>query len=166
MKPQAASHMQYLLLHVARKTQASVTAQAADTSWQTGRLAIKIQEQTLAEKIVFAPGNCEVKLEWVWWLDGRVWQGHKAFSRGPQGLVHRITEGFSDRHSYGLSGSFHNCKFSPDDDDLYENSCRTIVDTFFIGRYVLVSLLSVTFLGSLFLVLVHHILEPVYAKPL
>ncbi|TFJ99400.1 MHC class II transactivator [Platysternon megacephalum] len=41
-----------------------------------------------------------------------------------------------------------------------------IVDTFFIGRYVLVSLLSVTFLGSLFLVLVHHILEPVYAKPL
>lgn len=71
MKPQAASHMQYLLLHVARKTQASVTAQAADTSWQTGRLAIKIQEQTLAEKIVFAPGNCEVKLEWVWWLDGR-----------------------------------------------------------------------------------------------
>lgn len=41
-----------------------------------------------------------------------------------------------------------------------------IVDTFFIGRFVLVSLLSVTFLGSLFLVLVHHILEPVYAKPL
>uniref|UniRef100_A0A8C3TGP2 Transmembrane protein 218 n=1 Tax=Chelydra serpentina TaxID=8475 RepID=A0A8C3TGP2_CHESE len=41
-----------------------------------------------------------------------------------------------------------------------------IVDTFFIGRYILVSLLSVTFLGSLFLVLVHHILEPVYAKPL
>ncbi|XP_067419210.1 transmembrane protein 218 isoform X2 [Emydura macquarii macquarii] len=41
-----------------------------------------------------------------------------------------------------------------------------IVDTFFIGRYVLLSLLSVTFLGSLFLVLVHYILEPVYAKPL
>uniref|UniRef100_A0A8D0H3Y4 Transmembrane protein 218 n=1 Tax=Sphenodon punctatus TaxID=8508 RepID=A0A8D0H3Y4_SPHPU len=41
-----------------------------------------------------------------------------------------------------------------------------IVDTFFIGRYVLLSLLSVIFLGSLFMVLVHHILEPVYAKPL
>ncbi|XP_074833080.1 transmembrane protein 218 isoform X2 [Carettochelys insculpta] len=41
-----------------------------------------------------------------------------------------------------------------------------IVDTFFVGRYVLVCLLSVMFLGSLFLVLVHHILEPVYAKPL
>uniref|UniRef100_A0A8C8RV33 Transmembrane protein 218 n=1 Tax=Pelusios castaneus TaxID=367368 RepID=A0A8C8RV33_9SAUR len=41
-----------------------------------------------------------------------------------------------------------------------------IVDPFFIGRFVLLALLSVTFLGSLFLVLVHHILEPVYAKPL
>ncbi|XP_019406200.1 PREDICTED: transmembrane protein 218 [Crocodylus porosus] len=41
-----------------------------------------------------------------------------------------------------------------------------IVDTFFIGRYVLVSVLSLIFLGSLFLVLVYHVLEPVYAKPL
>ncbi|XP_006031929.1 transmembrane protein 218 [Alligator sinensis] len=41
-----------------------------------------------------------------------------------------------------------------------------IVDTFFIGRYVLVSVLSLMFLGSLFLVLIHHVLEPVYAKPL
>ncbi|XP_047609911.1 transmembrane protein 218 [Phacochoerus africanus] len=41
-----------------------------------------------------------------------------------------------------------------------------IVDTFFIGRYVLLAFLTAIFLGSLFLVLVHHILEPVYAKPL
>ncbi|KAM4652896.1 transmembrane protein 218 isoform 1-T5 [Discoglossus pictus] len=41
-----------------------------------------------------------------------------------------------------------------------------IVDTFFIGRYVLVSIMSVIFLGSLFLVLVYQILEPIYAKPL
>uniref|UniRef100_A0A8C3VPD4 Transmembrane protein 218 n=1 Tax=Catagonus wagneri TaxID=51154 RepID=A0A8C3VPD4_9CETA len=41
-----------------------------------------------------------------------------------------------------------------------------IVDAFFIGRYVLLALVTVIFLGSLFLVLVHHILEPVYAKPL
>ncbi|XP_044524919.1 transmembrane protein 218 [Gracilinanus agilis] len=41
-----------------------------------------------------------------------------------------------------------------------------IVDKFFIGRYVLLAFLSITFLGSLFLVLFHYILEPVYAKPL
>ncbi|XP_006892910.1 PREDICTED: transmembrane protein 218 [Elephantulus edwardii] len=41
-----------------------------------------------------------------------------------------------------------------------------IVDTLFIGRYVLLALLSAIFLGGLFLVLMHHILEPVYAKPL
>ncbi|XP_037697805.1 transmembrane protein 218 isoform X2 [Choloepus didactylus] len=41
-----------------------------------------------------------------------------------------------------------------------------IVDAFFIGRYVLLTFLSVVFLGSLFLVLIHHILEPIYAKPL
>ncbi|KAM4828057.1 transmembrane protein 218 isoform 1-T2 [Thomomys bottae] len=41
-----------------------------------------------------------------------------------------------------------------------------IVDTFFIGRYVLLTLLSVIFLGGLFLVLTHHVLEPIYAKPL
>ncbi|KAM6157655.1 transmembrane protein 218 [Rhynchocyon petersi] len=41
-----------------------------------------------------------------------------------------------------------------------------IVDAFFIGRYVLLALLSSVFLGSLFLVLMHHIVEPIYAKPL
>lgn len=41
-----------------------------------------------------------------------------------------------------------------------------IVDAFFIGRYVLLAFLTAAFLGSLFLVLIHHILEPIYAKPL
>ncbi|XP_063799829.1 transmembrane protein 218 [Pseudophryne corroboree] len=41
-----------------------------------------------------------------------------------------------------------------------------IVDTFFIGRYVLISVMSLIFLGSLFLALVYYALEPVYAKPL
>ncbi|XP_003417476.2 transmembrane protein 218 [Loxodonta africana] len=41
-----------------------------------------------------------------------------------------------------------------------------IVDTFFIGRYVLLAFLSAIFLGGLFLVLIHYILEPIYAKPL
>lgn len=41
-----------------------------------------------------------------------------------------------------------------------------IVDAFFIGRYVLLAVLSAVFLGGLFLVLTQHALEPVYAKPL
>ncbi|XP_070255303.1 transmembrane protein 218 isoform X1 [Myotis yumanensis] len=41
-----------------------------------------------------------------------------------------------------------------------------IVDAFFIGRYVLLACLTAVFLGALFLVLTHHILEPIYAKPL
>ncbi|XP_036076991.1 transmembrane protein 218 isoform X1 [Rousettus aegyptiacus] len=41
-----------------------------------------------------------------------------------------------------------------------------IVDAFFIGRYVLLVFLAAVFLGGLFLVLIHHILEPIYAKPL
>ncbi|CAH2320362.1 transmembrane 218 [Pelobates cultripes] len=41
-----------------------------------------------------------------------------------------------------------------------------IIDTFFIGRYFLISIMSLIFLGSTFLALVYHILEPVYAKPL
>ncbi|KAF7242109.1 hypothetical protein EYD10_11497, partial [Varanus komodoensis] len=40
-----------------------------------------------------------------------------------------------------------------------------IVDTFFIGRFVVLSFLSVTFLGCLFMLLIHHVLQPVYAKP-
>ncbi|XP_054448834.1 transmembrane protein 218 [Pteronotus mesoamericanus] len=41
-----------------------------------------------------------------------------------------------------------------------------IVDAFFIGRYVLLAFLTAVFLGGLFSVLIHHVLEPVYAKPL
>ncbi|XP_003472758.1 transmembrane protein 218 [Cavia porcellus] len=41
-----------------------------------------------------------------------------------------------------------------------------IVDAFFIGRYVLLAFLGTVFLASLFLVLTHHVLEPIYAKPL
>ncbi|KAM4620786.1 transmembrane protein 218 [Polymixia lowei] len=41
-----------------------------------------------------------------------------------------------------------------------------IVDTFFIGRYVLLSVVSAVFLVALFMLLPHHCLEPVYAKPL
>ncbi|XP_015679620.1 transmembrane protein 218 [Protobothrops mucrosquamatus] len=41
-----------------------------------------------------------------------------------------------------------------------------IVDTFFIGRFILLLSLSLVFLGCLFLLLTHHLLQPVYAKPL
>ncbi|KFP04479.1 Transmembrane protein 218, partial [Calypte anna] len=41
-----------------------------------------------------------------------------------------------------------------------------IVDTFFIGRFVLLAVMSLVSLGCLFLLLVHHLTEPVYAKPL
>ncbi|KAK0156567.1 Transmembrane protein 218 [Merluccius polli] len=41
-----------------------------------------------------------------------------------------------------------------------------IVDQLFIGRYVLLSVASVAFLAGLFMLLPHHLLEPVYAKPL
>ncbi|XP_028840093.1 transmembrane protein 218 [Denticeps clupeoides] len=41
-----------------------------------------------------------------------------------------------------------------------------IVDSLFIGRYVLLSLVSVVFLAALFMLLPLHFLEPVYAKPL
>jgi hypothetical protein len=41
-----------------------------------------------------------------------------------------------------------------------------IVDAFFIGRYVLLAFVIAVFLGGLFLVLTHHVLEPIYAKPL
>ncbi|XP_066507455.1 transmembrane protein 218 [Hoplias malabaricus] len=40
-----------------------------------------------------------------------------------------------------------------------------IVDTFFIGRYVLLSIVSVVFLAALFALLPFHLLEPVHAKP-
>ncbi|CAB1352355.1 unnamed protein product [Coregonus sp. 'balchen'] len=41
-----------------------------------------------------------------------------------------------------------------------------IVDTFFIGRYVLLSVTSVGFMVALFGLLPLHFLEAVYAKPL
>ncbi|XP_029925645.1 transmembrane protein 218 [Myripristis murdjan] len=41
-----------------------------------------------------------------------------------------------------------------------------IVDRFFIGRYVLLSVVSAVFLVALFMLVPHHFLEPVYAKPL
>ncbi|XP_062391599.1 transmembrane protein 218 [Sardina pilchardus] len=41
-----------------------------------------------------------------------------------------------------------------------------IVDHLFIGRYVLLSLVSLVFLAALFMLLPLHFLEPVYAKPL
>ncbi|NWR09773.1 TM218 protein, partial [Paradoxornis webbianus] len=41
-----------------------------------------------------------------------------------------------------------------------------IVDTFLIGRFVLLAVMSLVFLGCLFLFLIYHLMEPVYAKPL
>ncbi|KAM9348275.1 transmembrane protein 218 [Symphorus nematophorus] len=41
-----------------------------------------------------------------------------------------------------------------------------IVDTLFIGRYVLLAVVSVVFLVALFMLLPFHFLEPVYAKAL
>ncbi|XP_076017458.1 transmembrane protein 218 [Genypterus blacodes] len=41
-----------------------------------------------------------------------------------------------------------------------------IVDTLFIGRYVLLAVVSVAFLVALFMLLPFHFLEPVYAKSL
>ncbi|XP_034292877.1 transmembrane protein 218 isoform X1 [Pantherophis guttatus] len=41
-----------------------------------------------------------------------------------------------------------------------------VVDTFFIGRFILLFVLTVVFLGCMFLLLTHHLLQPVYAKPL
>uniref|UniRef100_A0A493TGQ3 Transmembrane protein 218 n=1 Tax=Anas platyrhynchos platyrhynchos TaxID=8840 RepID=A0A493TGQ3_ANAPP len=41
-----------------------------------------------------------------------------------------------------------------------------IVDTFFISRLILLAVMALVFLGCLFLLLLHHLAEPVYAKPL
>ncbi|XP_036381493.1 transmembrane protein 218 [Megalops cyprinoides] len=41
-----------------------------------------------------------------------------------------------------------------------------IVDSFFIGRYVLLSVVSLVFLVAFFMLLPMHFLEPIYAKPL
>ncbi|XP_032565527.1 transmembrane protein 218 [Chiroxiphia lanceolata] len=45
-------------------------------------------------------------------------------------------------------------------------STEEIVDSFFIGRFVLLAVMSLVFLGCLFLLLIYHLMEPVYAKPL
>uniref|UniRef100_A0A8D2MFI4 Uncharacterized protein n=1 Tax=Zonotrichia albicollis TaxID=44394 RepID=A0A8D2MFI4_ZONAL len=41
-----------------------------------------------------------------------------------------------------------------------------VVDTFLIGRFILLAVTSLLFLGCLFLFLIYHLMEPVYAKPL
>ncbi|XP_039941051.2 transmembrane protein 218 isoform X1 [Hirundo rustica] len=41
-----------------------------------------------------------------------------------------------------------------------------IVDTFLIGRFILLAVMSLVFLGCLFLFLIYHLMEPLYAKPL
>ncbi|XP_069737921.1 transmembrane protein 218-like [Phaenicophaeus curvirostris] len=46
------------------------------------------------------------------------------------------------------------------------SGAREIVDTFLIGRFVLLAVMSLVFLGSLFLLLIYYLMEPVYAKPL
>ncbi|XP_057238081.1 transmembrane protein 218, partial [Malurus melanocephalus] len=40
-----------------------------------------------------------------------------------------------------------------------------IVDTFLIGRFILLAVMSLVFLGCLFLILIYHLMEPLYAKP-
>lgn len=46
------------------------------------------------------------------------------------------------------------------------SSSLQIVDTFLIGRFVLLAVMSLVFLGCLFLFLIYHLMEPLYAKPL
>ncbi|XP_061869890.1 transmembrane protein 218 [Colius striatus] len=41
-----------------------------------------------------------------------------------------------------------------------------LVDTFLIPRFILLAVMSLLFLGCLFLLLIYHLMEPVYAKPL
>uniref|UniRef100_A0A8C0Z9F5 NADH dehydrogenase subunit 6 n=1 Tax=Cyanistes caeruleus TaxID=156563 RepID=A0A8C0Z9F5_CYACU len=45
-------------------------------------------------------------------------------------------------------------------------SSLQIVDTFLIGRFILLAVMSLVFLGCLFLFLIFHLMEPVFAKPL
>ncbi|XP_009474724.1 PREDICTED: transmembrane protein 218 [Nipponia nippon] len=46
------------------------------------------------------------------------------------------------------------------------SKCFSIVDTFFIGRFVLLAVMSLVLLACLFLLLIYHLMEPMYAKPL
>ncbi|XP_042656462.1 transmembrane protein 218 [Tyto alba] len=41
-----------------------------------------------------------------------------------------------------------------------------IVDTLLIGRFILLALMSLVLVGCLFLLLIYHLMDPVYAKPL
>ncbi|RLV98088.1 hypothetical protein DV515_00011088 [Chloebia gouldiae] len=49
---------------------------------------------------------------------------------------------------------------------LWAMALLLIVDTFLIGRFILLAVMSLVFLGCLFLFLIYHLMEPVYAKPL
>ncbi|XP_010151655.1 PREDICTED: transmembrane protein 218, partial [Eurypyga helias] len=54
----------------------------------------------------------------------------------------------------------------PREDENPPAAADEIVDTFFIGRFILLAVMSLVLLGCLFLLLLHHVMEPVYAKPL
>ncbi|KAM6400330.1 transmembrane protein 218 [Rhynochetos jubatus] len=54
----------------------------------------------------------------------------------------------------------------PREDESPPATADEIVDTFFIGRFILLAMMSLVLLGCLFLLLLYHLMEPVYAKPL
>ncbi|XP_014816533.1 PREDICTED: transmembrane protein 218 [Calidris pugnax] len=56
--------------------------------------------------------------------------------------------------------------FPREDEHPVAAAAAEIVDTFFIGRFVLLAVMSLVVLGCLFLLLIYHVMEPVYAKPL
>ncbi|XP_074018578.1 transmembrane protein 218 [Numenius arquata] len=56
--------------------------------------------------------------------------------------------------------------FPREDEHPAAAAAAEIVDTFFIGRFVLLAVMSLVLLGCLFLLLIYHFMEPVYAKPL
>ncbi|KAM9217095.1 transmembrane protein 218 [Leptosomus discolor] len=56
--------------------------------------------------------------------------------------------------------------FPREDESPVAAAADEIVDTFFIGRFVLLAVMSLVVLGCLFLLLIYHLMEPVYAKPL
>lgn len=50
--------------------------------------------------------------------------------------------------------------------ELIHSSLLQIVDTLFIGRYVLLAVAGAVFLVAFFMLLPFHFMEPVYAKAL
>ncbi|NXP47016.1 TM218 protein, partial [Heliornis fulica] len=56
--------------------------------------------------------------------------------------------------------------FPREDESPAPAAATEIVDTFLIGRFVLLAVMSLVALGCLFLFLVHHLMEPVHAKRL